>query len=379
MVTGLIYFLGGRQFGGLASPATAAAAPKTEGLILPKTRPPADVAGRLFIVFIDDLHLTPDLTPRVKDVLKQIRDNVVHENDLVGFVSTGYSSVQLDPAYDFGHRRFDEVINKVMGSGATIKEIVEMPQGGDGLSELNHKVQVAFWTAYDLLDQLEAVTNQRKAFIYVSSGYSLNPLKESRLKHEQDKYNELNGTSSDNNNGDGSNNNNGNNNSDGQSTATDQFGRPTMEFKESDLIRQLAELIRAANRANTSFFPVDPRGLMAGPDSASLGFQLSYADWRDWVTMSTSTLKSLAEETGGIAAVDTNDLKTWMQKLDNMTSDYYMLGYQSSNPDPLHLVRKIEVRVKKPGIRVEAGRDYKPLYILKKPSKQGAKLSTAAK
>jgi VWFA-related protein len=328
------------------------------------------VAGRLFIVFIDDLHLTPDLTPQVKNVLKQIRDNVVHENDLVGFVSTGYSSIELDPAYDFGHRRFDEVINKVMGSGATIKEIIDMPQGGDGLSELNHKVQVAFSTAADLLDQLASINNQRKAFIYVSSGYSLNPLKESRLKVEEDKYNELYGspsTNSDGTNSDGSTNNNSSTNNNDQGTATDKFGRPTMEFKESDLIRQLAELIGTARRANTAFFTVDPRGLMAGPDTASLGFQLPYAVWRDYVSMTTSTLRSLSEETGGVAAVETNDLKKWMQQLDNMTSDYYMLGYQSSNPDPLHPVRKIEVRVKKPGIRLEPGKDYNNLLNLKKP------------
>jgi VWFA-related protein len=280
----------------------------------------------------------------------------------------------MDPAYDFGHRRFDEVINKVMGSGATLKEILDMPQGGDGLAELNHKVQVAFSTAADLLDQLEAVTNQRKAFIYVSSGYSLDPLKDARLKAEQQKYADMYGSSSQ------SDPNNPDSNNGGQttnplnpdnSTQYDAAGRPTMEFKESDLIRQLAELIRSANRANTAFFTVDPRGLMAGPDSASLNFQLGYADWRDYVSTTTSTLRSLSEGTGGVAAVETNDLDKWIQQLDNMTSDYYVLGYQSSNPDPLHLVRRIEVRVKTPGIRLEPGKDYQPVYFLKKPSKSG--------
>ena len=70
-------------------------------------------------------------------------------------------------------------------------------------------------------------------------------------------------------------------------------------------------------------------------------------------------------------AVETNDLKKWLQQLDNATSDYYMLLYQSTNPDPFHVSRKIEVRVKKPGVRLEPGKDYKPLYQLKKPSKGG--------
>ena len=73
--------------------------------------------GRIFIIFIDDLHLQVSDTPRVKPALKEIRDTLVHENDLVGFVSTGPSSIEINPTYDFGHRRFDEAIDKVMGSG----------------------------------------------------------------------------------------------------------------------------------------------------------------------------------------------------------------------------------------------------------------------
>ena len=35
----------------------------------------------------------------------------------------------------------------------------------------------------------------------------------------------------------------------------------------------------------------------------------------------------LAENTGGIACVNTNDCRPMLQKIDNMTSDYYMIGY----------------------------------------------------
>ena len=244
-----------------------------------------------------------------------------------------------------------------MGSGATVQEIIEMPQGGDGLSELNHKVQVAFSTAYDLLDQLEAVTNQRKAFIYVSSGYTLNPLKESRLKAEQQKYADMNGkcvVGPERSEQHGVN----NQSTDGQSTRTMPPGARRWSSRRPT-VRQLAELIRAANRANVAFYPVDPRGLMAGPDSASLNVQIPYADWRDFVTMTTSTLRSLAEKPAASPPSNERSEK-WMQQLDNATSDYYMLLYQSTNPDPFHLSRKIECALKQPGVRLEPGRDYKP-------------------
>ena len=136
-------------------------------------------------------------------------------------------------------------------------------------------------------------------------------------------------------------------------------------------MHQIAELIRAANRANVMFFTMDPRGLLAGPDSASSNYQLSYAEWRDFIQTTTSTLRVIAEQTGGVAAVETNDFKKALQTIDNMTSDYYMLGYQSSNPDPLHLHRRIEVRLKRPGMKLDPGRDYKDSYDLKKPGKRG--------
>jgi hypothetical protein len=62
-----------------------------------------------------------------------------------------------------------------------------------------------------------------------------------------------------------------------------------------------------------------------------------------------------------------------LQKIDNMTSDYYMIGYNTSNPDPFKLTRKIEIRVKRPDVQVVAGRDYKATYYLKRPKDSGKK------
>src|SRR5262245_13052834 len=116
--------IGGRVFQELSAPVPTMRA--SEGLILPKTRQQNDASGRIFIILIDDLHLQVSDTPRVKAALKDIRDKLVHENDLVGFVSTGPSSIEINPAYDFGHRRFDEAINKTMGAGLKIQEILDL-------------------------------------------------------------------------------------------------------------------------------------------------------------------------------------------------------------------------------------------------------------
>jgi hypothetical protein len=43
-------------------------------------------------------------------------------------------------------------------------------------------------------------------------------------------------------------------------------------------------------------------------------------------------------------------------------SDYYLLGYVSSNPDPLKVVRRIEIRVKRPGLKTRV----QPTYTIKR-------------
>jgi len=72
----------------------------------------------------------------------------------------------------------------------------------------------------------------------------------------------------------------------------------------------------------------------------------------------------LADETGGIAVVNQNDFSKALKKIDNETSDYYVLGYYSTNPDPLKRTRKIEVKVKKPGLNTWS----RTSYTLKQPN-----------
>ena len=382
--------IGGQVFGSLAATSVA---PSSEGIILPKARPPADVAGRIFIIFIDDMHFMPSQTPEVRKLLGDIRDTLLHDNDLVGFVSTGFSSVEMDPAYDYGHRRMNEVMNKVMGSGPTISDMINMTAGGDGLAELNHNINVAFSTAYDLLTQLENVTGKRKAFIWISNGYSLDPFKDARLKKEQEKYDELSGcdqsqnSANSNNSGDGSQqptDNQGNpcitaampggtpnsGATSGLAYNEDAFGGQTLQWKPGDLIREEAELIRSANRANVMFFMIDPRGLVATLNDASMSEALTNPDQQNFLQSTNDSLKVLAEQTGGVACVNMNDCRPVLQMADNMTSDYYMLGYRSSNLDPLHLTRRIEVKVRRTGVQLVAGRDYRNTYALKRPSKK---------
>ena len=83
---------GGRIFNVAAPPP----APVQEGIILPPSRPTNDAAGRIFLIFIDDLHLDFRNTGRIRDLFKKIAKELIHEGDMFGIVSTGPSSIDVD-------------------------------------------------------------------------------------------------------------------------------------------------------------------------------------------------------------------------------------------------------------------------------------------
>ena len=58
-------------------------------------------------------------------------------------------------------------------------------------------------------------------------------------------------------------------------------------------------------------------------------------DFNDYVRETQTTLRVLAEETGGFAIVNQNDFDKGLKRIDAETSDYYLIGFYSNNPDPL--------------------------------------------
>lgn len=330
---------GGRAFSVQAPPPP----PVQEGIILPRNRPTNDTAGRIFVLFIDDLHLDFRSTPRTRDLLKRMLRNLIHDGDMFGIVTTGHSSVSEQLTYD--RQVLESAINRITGGGLRPREIIEGTQGSQGPTELRHRAHVAFSTAYELMQNLARVQNRRKAVLYISSGYDFNPFERGRLEETARRMGIGLGGNED---GTGS----GSTQSAADQLLTDPFYRQlqsSQALAETDLIRELAELTRAANRANATFYTIDPRGLVAGPD---IDEEVNMQDWQEYVRETQDSLRVLAQETGGFAIVNQNDFDRGLKRIDNETSDYYVLGYYSKNPDPLRRTRRIEVQVTRPGARV---------------------------
>jgi len=335
---------GGRVLNDVGAPP----APVQEGILLPPPRPTNDASGRIFLIFVDDLHMDFRNTGRIRDLFKKIRKELIHDGDMFGIVSTGPSSISVDMTYDV--KRLDEAIGKISGSGLKPSEIIETPDGSQGPPEVRYRAHVAFSTAYDVLHNLEQVHNRRKAFIYVSNGYDFDPFSKSRAKEANERYSQMTSNSSD-----------GSSDS-GSSSDTNPFSKSGNEFAAADLAAELSELTREANRANVTMYTIDPRGLVGGPDLDET--KLDMTDWQDHIRETQSSLRVIADLTGGYAVVNSNDFDKALKRIDAETSDYYVLGYYSSNPDPLKKRRTIEVRVAKAG---KYDLKYKTSYTLRPP------------
>src|SRR5215510_12418195 len=174
----MVLIHGGRAYNTLAPPP----APVQEGIILPVSRPTNDAAGRVFLLFVDDLHMDFSNTPRIRDIFKRMLKNLIHDGDMWGMVSTGTSSISIDLTYD--RELLDDAIGRITGNGLKPSEIIKGQEGQDGPVELRYRAHVAFTTGEQLMQNLEKLHNRRKAVIWVSSGYDFDPFSKSRLKEQ---------------------------------------------------------------------------------------------------------------------------------------------------------------------------------------------------
>jgi VWFA-related protein len=335
----MVLIHGGRAYNTLAPPP----APVQEGIILPVARPTNDAAGRVFLLFVDDLHMDFQQTPRIRELFRKMLKNLIHDGDMWGMVSTGTSSISIDLTYD--RALLDDAINRISGNGLKPTEIIKGQEGADGPVELRYRAHVAFTTANQLMSNLEKLHNRRKAVIWVSSGYDFNPFEKSRLKEQL-------GPCDDSGSGDSS----------SQSNCVSANGRvdPNLapqgsQFADAELVRDMAEVTRSANRANATLYTIDPRGLVAGSD---IGENLDPVEWDRYVSKTVDSLRTIADLTGGFAVVNQNDFDKALKRIDAETSDYYVLGFYSSNPDPLRRTRRIEVVTKRDGVKVWSRTSY---------------------
>ena len=134
----------------------------------------------------------------------------------------------------------------------------------------------------------------------------------------------------------------------------------------SSIIDDTREAIAAAARANVSIYAVDPRGLTTmGDDTIGVS---SFADdptagigigsLNNELRLSQDSLRTLADETGGFAAVNTNQFTSAFQRIVSDNSTYYVLAYYPPSDKRNGKFHKIEVKTTRPGLTIRSRKGY---------------------
>lgn len=99
--------------------------------------------------------------------------------------------------------------------------------------------------------------------------------------------------------------------------------------------------LRAANRAQTSFYTIDPRGMRLN----GLGFDQALHT-------------VLSRETGGVAVLGTNDLNKGFQRAHDESRRYYRVAYVPAREPAAGKSHSIEVRVGREGVHLRHRKEY---------------------
>ena len=145
---------------------------------------------------------------------------------------------------------------------------------------------------------------------------------------------------------------------------------------------QLRATVNAAIRANVALFTIDARGLVAqaplgdathgSPGGLAMYTGGSAMAMMNGFQRSQDTLYALAADTGGKALLDVNDLTVGIVQAQKAISDYYIIGYYTTNTTLDGKFRRINIAVKD----VVAKLDYRQGYFA---GKEFSKFTTADK
>ena len=128
--------------------------------------------------------------------------------------------------------------------------------------------------------------------------------------------------------------------------------------------KRLDEVAAHARRNNVAFYPIYPAGLTpsnlnnrrafgGGGGAGGVGtFKNRTPGERQ------SALRELAENTGGIAIVNTKDIEGNLDKVMAATSAYYLIGYSPTNTTIDGRYRRLSLKVSRPNVQVRARQGY---------------------
>ena len=314
--------------------------------------------GRIFVLVLDDLHTSPNRSPTVQRVARDFIEKWMKEGDWVAITNT---SGRADASHGFTNNRLSLLnsIDKFMGrklrplyeERIAVLEQVQQGMAPDEATlqmraaerEHGHQARTAILHLRSVAEGLSTIQGRRKAIVFVSEGIAYN-------------INDVMNTSS-----------------------------------ADAIVNDVQQAIGSAGLSNVAFYALDVRGLGAGQGESVMSSQSAgslaqnaprpsagarnpgqYRDWeilveegsrgilsrQEEVERSKDSLRVLSNETGGIPIVNENDLEDGLRRIVDDSSHYYLLGYYPTHDLADGKFRRIEVRVKTPGLTVRTRKGY---------------------
>jgi len=126
------------------------------------------------------------------------------------------------------------------------------------------------------------------------------------------------------------------------------------------------DTVNLLTRSQVAVYPIDARELMVNPamnasNTTHINLKNPIASdnaFYKQIDNEHNTMNTMAEDTGGKAFINTNDLKGAVSKAIEAGSNYYMLAYTPTNRDEKGEFRKIEIKLNHPGAKLAYRRGY---------------------
>jgi VWFA-related protein len=124
-----------------------------------------------------------------------------------------------------------------------------------------------------------------------------------------------------------------------------------------DVLQEMKPLFEDAARSNTAIYTIDPRGLTSNEFDLSQPHVDAETD-RRVLSETQDSLRIIADQTGGMAIVNFNDVSGPLKQMIHETSAYYLLGYTTTETKHDGKFHEIKVSVKRKGLTVRARKGY---------------------
>ncbi|MEX1129609.1 MAG: VWA domain-containing protein [Vicinamibacterales bacterium] len=284
--------------------------------------PPVDVASnrhgesRLFVLLIDDATLPADpyMVRRARDTAKAFIEGL-GPTDLAAVIFTRDNRNAQDFTRDRG--RLLAAANRLsagfLGGTSALTGMRGRPPGGAVAMDSNYFL-ASLNTLGRVAEHLEAVPMRRKVVAYLSIGVPVSLTDVSEI------------------------------------TSVGSGSMLGGEIQQA-MLSSLRRTVDRAQRANVAIYAFNPAGL-----DGLRGFTRRAG--LPPGTVFNDSLLTLANNTGGRAFVNSNDFRPGIVQLFDETRSYYLLGYTPSPPSRPGDYRRVEVKVKRPGVLVISRKGY---------------------